>query len=329
MQVKRKTIGRTLSAAPLSQWGNAQDKHSQRFILKSGVSVRFDLEHIPADELADKTFVRFSVNGRDQNALTPASLVDITRTIKLHQFFPAIGFRQRGKIEILDGSRRRAAALLCHVGLTILVTDTEISSDDARQLANDIQTAKEHNLREIGLRLVQLRDKGMSQKEIALYENLSTAKVTRAIQAASVPEYLVSLFPVQSELSYADYKFLLKIDAQIFNKNLHRENIIQEAHERIDALMEQRPVTSDELKKVILNVLKDITENLVSNKKPTGSRITPLWEFDDKNTYARKRVKERGFSYEFNRVPRQLQEALDNAITSLMTDFFEKKRNHD
>ncbi|HFD6683866.1 TPA: ParB family protein [Providencia alcalifaciens] len=329
MQVKRKTIGRTLSAAPLSQWGNAQDKHSQRFILKSGVSVRFDLEHIPADELADKTFVRFSVNGRDQNALTPASLVDITRTIKLHQFFPAIGFRQRGKIEILDGSRRRAAALLCHVGLTILVTDTEISSDDARQLANDIQTAKEHNLREIGLRLVQLRDKGMSQKEIALYENLSTAKVTRAIQAASVPEYLVSLFPVQSELSYADYKFLLKIDAQIFNKNLHRENIIQEAHERIDALMEQRPVTSDELKKVILNALKDITENLVSNKKPTGSRITPLWEFDDKNTYARKRVKERGFSYEFNRVPRQLQEALDNAITSLMTDFFEKKRNHD
>ncbi|HHR6143656.1 TPA: ParB family protein [Providencia alcalifaciens] len=325
MQVKRKTIGRTLSSVPLSQGGNIQDKHSQRFILKSGHSARFDLEHIPAEELADKTFVRFSVNGRDQSALTPESLVDITRTIKLQQFFPAIGFRQHGKIEILDGSRRRAAALLCHVGLTILVTDSEISSDDARQLANDIQTAKEHNLREIGLRLLQLRDKGMSQKEIALYENLSTAKVTRAIQAASVPEYLVSLFPVQAELSYSDYKFLLKIESQIFNKNLHREKIVQDTHERIDALIDKRQVTSDELKKVILNILKDITENFVLNKKQTGSRITPLWEFDDKNTYARKRVKERGFSYEFNRVPRQLQEELDKAITSLMTDFFEKK----
>lgn len=76
---------------------------------------------------------------------------------------------------------------------------------------------------------------------------------------------------------------------------------------------------------MILNILKDITENFVLNKKQTGSRITPLWEFDDKNTYARKRVKERGFSYEFNRVPRQLQEELDKAITSLMTDFLKKE----
>ncbi|HGN0870309.1 ParB family chromosome partitioning protein [Providencia alcalifaciens] len=325
MQVKRKTIGRTLSAAPLPQISNEQEKHSQRFVLKSGKSALFYLEHIPAEELADKTFVRFSVNGRDQNALTPESLVDITRTIKLQQFFPAIGFRQNGKIEILDGSRRRAAALLCNVGLTILVTDLEISSDDARQLASDIQTAKEHNLREIGLRLLQLRDKGMSQKEIALYENLSAAKVTRAIQAASVPEYLVSLFPVQAELSYSDYKFLLKIESLIITKDLQREKIVQDTNERIDALIDKRQITSDELKKVILDVLKDITENFASNKKQNGTIISPLWAFDDKNTYARKRIKDRGFSYEFNRVPKQLQDELDKVITSLMNDFFGKE----
>lgn len=325
MQTKRKTIGRTLSATPLPQVSNEQEPHSQRFVLKSGQSALFYLEYIPADELAEKTFVRFLVNGRDQTALTPESLVDITRTIALQQFFPAIGFRQNGKIEILDGSRRRAAALLCDVGFTVLVTDSEISIEDARQLASDIQTAKEHNLREVGLRLLQLRDKGMSQKEIALYENLSAAKVTRAIQAASVPEYLVSLFPVQAELSYSDYKFLLKIETLIYSKNLQSEKIVQETNKRIDELLNKRQITPDELKKVILSILRDIAENLASTKKQEAINVATLWSFDDKNTYARKRIKDRGFSYEFNRVPKQLQDELDSAIASVMHDFFQNK----
>lgn len=326
MQAKRKTIGRTLSAAPLPQISNEQERHSQRFALKSGKSALFYLEHISAEELADKTFVRFLVNGRDQNALTPESLIDITQTIKLQQFFPAIGVRQNGKIEILDGSRRRAAALLCHVGLSVLVTDSEISNDDARQLASEIQTAKEHNLREVGLRLLQLRDKGMSQKEIALHENLSAAKVTRAIQAASVPEYLVSLFPVQAELSYSDYKFLLKIEHLIYTKDLARAKIIDDVNKRIDELTGKQKINSDELKKLILSVLKDTAENLVSNKKQDGVNLTPLWSFDDKNMYARKRVKDRGFSYEFNRVPKQLQDELDKVIRSYINQFFTQKK---
>lgn len=325
MQTKRKTIGRTLSAAPLSQSLSEQERHSQRFVLKSGKSTLFYLEHIPAERLAEKTFVRFAVNGRDQSALTPESLVDITRTIKLQQFFPAIGFRQNGKIEILDGSRRRAAALLCNVGLNVLVTDSDISNEDARQLAAEIQTAKEHNLREIGLRLLQLRDKGMSQKEIALCENLSAAKVTRAIQAASVPDYLVSLFPVQAELAYSDYKFLLKIESQIYAKGLQQDKIVHDVNKMIDELLDKRQITSDELKKIILTILKDITENVASNNKQVLTSVTSLWSFDDKNTYARKRVKERGFSYEFNRVPKQLQEELDEVIKFHISQYFSQK----
>lgn len=324
MQARRKTIGRTLSAAPLPLVSNEQERHSQRFVLKSGQSALFHLEYIPFEELAEKTFVRFLVNGRDQNALTPESLIDITRTIKLQQFFPAIGVRQNGKIEILDGSRRRAAALLCQVGLSVLVTDSGISNDDARQLASEIQTAKEHNLREVGLRLLQLRDKGMSQKEIALHENLSTAKVTRAIQAASVPEYLVSLFPVQSELSYSDYKFLLKIESMIYAKDLERAKIVDDVNKRIDELLEKQQVTFDELKKLILSILKDTAENLALNKKQDIASVTRLWSFDDKNTYARKRIKDRGFSYEFNRIPKQLQDELDELIKTHISQYFTK-----
>ncbi|EMA4784609.1 ParB family protein [Providencia stuartii] len=321
MQTKRKTIGRTLSASTLTHLTTDQ-KHSQRFVLKSGKSAIFYLTDIPADELADKTFVRFQMNGRDQNALTPESLVDITRTIRLQQFFPAIGHRIDGKIEILDGSRRRAAALLCNVGLSVLVTDIEISSDDARQLAIDIQTAKEHNLREIGLRLLELRENGMSQKEIALFENMSAAKVTRAIQAASVPDDIIALFPVQSELAYGDYKLLLTIEQLIESKELVKRDIIDEVNEKIARLIDNKKIASDELKKVILTTLKNITEQLVSKSKKKETTVKPLWEFEDKNTYARKRVKDRGFSYEFNRIPKQVQDELDQSIQSIINAYY-------
>lgn len=323
MQTKRKTIGRTLSASTLTHLATDQ-KHSQRFVLKSGKSAIFYLTDIPADELADKTFVRFQMNGRDQNALTPESLVDITRTIQLQQFFPAIGHRVDEKIEILDGSRRRAAALLCNVGLSILVTDVEISSDDARQLAIDIQTAKEHNLREIGLRLLELREKGMSQKEIALFEGLSAAKVTRAIQAASVPDDIIALFPVQSELAYGDYKLLLTIEQLIESKELVKKDIIDEVNKKIALLIDSKKIAPDELKKVILTTLKNITEQLVSKNKKKEATVKSLWEFEDKNTYARKRVKDRGFSYEFNRIPKQVQDELDQSIQSIIDAYFQQ-----
>nr|ELR5167418.1 ParB/RepB/Spo0J family partition protein [Providencia rettgeri] len=323
MQVKRKTIGRTLSATSLTQLSTEQE-NGQRFTLKSGKSVMFHLINIAADELEDKTFVRFFVNGRDQNALTAESLLDITRSIKLQQFFPAIGHRIGDKIEILDGSRRRAAALLCHVGLSVLVADSVISNDDARQLAADIQTAKEHNLREIGLRLLQLKDNGMSQKEIALIESLSAAKVTRAIQAASVPEDIVALFPIQSELGYSDYKSLLKIEQLIHSHSLARQEIIEQVNIKVNELIETQIIASDELKKAILGTLKTIVEQLASKNRRETSSMIALRDFEDKNIYARKRLKGRGFSYEFNRVPKQLQNELDHAIKRVMEQFFDE-----
>lgn len=324
MQTKRKTIGRTLGA--VLTYPVAETEPEQRFILKSGKTAVFHFVHVPADKLEAQTFVRFSVNGRDQNALTPESLTDITRTIKLQQFFPAIGCRNNGKIEILDGSRRRAAALLCHVGLNVLVTETSISNDDARQLAADIQTAKEHNLREIGLRLLKLRDEGMSQKEIAFSEQLSAAKVTRAIQAASVPDDIISLFPVQSELTNGDYRGLLIIDKLITANNLPRDMLLTDMTQKIHTLTDKGKVAPDELKKAILSELKMLTEQLTQKAKSEAVSLITLQEFSDKNMYARKRIKGRGFSYEFNRLPKALQDELDKGVQSIIKQYYSEER---
>ena len=68
------------------------------------------------------------------------------------------------------------------------------SAADARQLAIDIQTAREHTLRELGKRFEVMYGKNMTKEEIARAENISKAKVTRAFQAAAVPDEMIAVF---------------------------------------------------------------------------------------------------------------------------------------
>lgn len=322
MNLKRKTIGRTFNGSQLTE---EKDKYevNQRFTLTSGKAALFNLEYIPADEVAEKTFVQLVVNGRDQSGLTEASLKDITRTIKLQQFFPAIGRQIGDKIEILDGSRRRAAALLCNVGLSVLVTHADLTIEDARQLAADIQTAKEHNLREVGLRLLHLRDSGLSQKEIAELEKLSTAKVTRAIQAASVPAEMISVFPVQSELNYPDYKLLLDVHTQISKQSVSLESLLDKVNDEKKKIENLDELASDEVKNIIIAIFKQTLKYALSNEQQKKALVSPLWSFAEKDAYARKRVKDRSFSYEFNRMPKAFQEELDRVIQVVMRKHFQ------
>lgn len=320
MQTKRPTIGRTLNASPLDakEDGTATE---HRFTLASGTTAVFKLEHIAADKVESTTTVNFLVNGRDQSALTRESVSDIIRTIKLQQFFPAIGRRIGDQIDILDGSRRRAAAIFAGTGLDILVTDTDISPEDARKLAADIQTAREHNIREIGLRLIQLRESGMNQKEIAEANSMSQAKVTRAIQCASVPADVVMLFPVVAELSYSDYKTLLDATAEIEKNKLSLSEVIGCVRDEMDNL-DKNILAQDELKVSIIRLFKEYSSEKQKTPEKAKQVVTPLCEFKDKDTYARKRVKDRSISFEFNRVPKEFQEELERLVSTLVRKHF-------
>ena len=315
---KRKTIGRTFSTQAASHTDTSVAE--QTFTLASGKKATFELTTIAAEQLEHDTYVDLLTNGRDQSALTPESLADITRTITLQQFFPAIGRKINGKIEILDGSRRRAAALAMHVGLNILVTNSAINTEDARQLAVDIQTAKEHNLREIGLRLLLLRDSGLNQTEIASTQQLSKAKVTRAIQAASVPADMLSVFPIQSELGYNDYKLLLDITTLFEQKKLDVDTLIVTVD---DAMQNDTELlTTDEWTKLALKLYREHSAIMVDKPKPEKAKVSTLWKFDDKNKFARKRNKGRDVSYEFSRLPKNVQSELDRVIAETLKKHF-------
>ncbi|KQN57024.1 chromosome partitioning protein ParB [Serratia sp. Leaf51] len=319
MSSKRTTIGRTFTQS-LPKDGAEDEGYTQRFTLASGKTASFKLINVEAEKVESETFVTLETNGRDQSALTPESLKDITRTLKLQQFFPSIGRRLPQGIDILDGSRRRAGAILEKVGLNVLVTESDISASDARQLAADLQTAKEHNLREIGLRLQILRENGMSQKDIAQSEMLSEAKVTRAIQAASVPSEMLAPFPVQSELTYPDFKLLLDLHQQLLAKQIEVDDVIEKVNESKTNLPDG--LANDEFKSVIIQLFKSVTAMLLDNPAKEKPITTSLWNFGAKDKFARRKTKGRLLSYEFNRLPKEVQDELDMVIQNTIEKHF-------
>lgn len=293
-------------------------QRSQVFTLKTGRKITFRFVQVPASDVESKTFVNQETNGRDQLALTRESLKSIIQTIKFQQFFPCIGIQQGERIEILDGSRRRASAIYIRTGLDVMVTNELLSADEARHLAKDIQTAKEHNLREIGLRLMALKESGFNQKEIAELEGLSQAKVTRALQAAAVPQELISLFPVQSELSFSDYKILLEVNEKLSEKGLTSEGLIQSVSDQHDAILSDYERPDDEQKSSILKLISQASQALIAPPPKEKSVISALWTFEEKDKFARKRVKGRTLTYEFSRMSKVVQDELDKAINEVL-----------
>lgn len=322
MSNKRVTIGRTFSQTPVNN--EESGDYAPTFVLSTGKKAHFRLERIAAKDIEEKTFVLMETNGRDQAGLTPDSLRDIIRTIKLQQFFPAIGVRQGDKIEVLDGSRRRAAALYCKTGLDILVTETAITAQEARRLADDIQTAREHNLREVGLRLLALKNGGLSQKDIAEAQGMSQAKVTRALQAASVPADLIALFPNHSELTHPDYKALLLASEKLLEIGQSTEALVETISMDVDQVCAREGLAEDEIKNGILRLIRNGSQTLIDSPAKEKVVSSNLWTFADKDRFARKKTRGRMFSYEFNRQSKELQDELDRVINATLDKYLNK-----
>lgn len=321
---ERPVLGRTFAESPLSGKPTVTSaESSQRFTLASGHKVTFHVEVIPAEFVEIRTYVDQSINGRDQSALSPESLEDITRTLPLQQFFPVIGRQIGERIEILDGSRRRAAAIICGVGLRVMFTKSDISADDARQLAADIQTAKEHNIREVGMRLMTLRDSGLSQKEIAEQERFSPTKVTRAIQAASVPEILLTVFPVRSELTYPDYKKLLTVSEVAEKKKLELDALVADVGKEAEILRSGTNLLPDDYKNEVIKLFDKSISTLTVKPAANKPVVESLKKYDDSRAYARKKSnsKERKVIYEFSRISKEAQEKIDEAIRAIINQY--------
>lgn len=311
-------LGRQLGNSSFSKIMSESD--SERvFTLKSGAQARFVLTKFLHDDIEAQTFVDAAVNGRDQAFLTRESVSDISRTIRLQQFFPAIGREVDGRTEILDGSRRRAACLYNGTAFEVLVTRDALSLSDARQLAADIQTAREHTLRELGKRLKLMYPADMNQSDIASAEGLSAAKVTRAFQAAAVPEEIIAVFPSVSELSISDYQILLEVTERARTRGISTEELTGHVRARIesDAHYDRGDPT---YKAKIISYFR--AESAEPKKGSAGKKVVTekLAEFADKKQFARKKTDsdKRVVTYEFSRLSAACQAELDAAVRSVI-----------
>ena len=287
--------------------------------LVSGETAVFNEVTLSYEQVRDETFVTFDVNGRDQSLLTKESLVDLD-SLEFQQFYPAVAREIDGKLDVLDGSRRRAWFLLQKgriKSLRFFVTQDEISVSDAKALAKQLQTAKEHNLREIGQQCLAIKSaaKDITQAEIAKQVGLSQAGVSKAMKAASVDENLVKLFPVVNALSHPDYALLDKVMKSCADK----KEIFSFVKKVEKNLVNIQPEYSlEEQKEAIVSIIKGELKVAEANKETDKAEVTPLAHFDSKGMFARKRVKGRNFSYEFGRLSRELQDKLDEVIADVL-----------
>ena len=290
--------------------------------LVSGNTASFNEVTLSYEQLRDETLVTFDVNGRDQSLLTAESLSDLN-SLQFQQFYPAVGREVDGKIDVLDGSRRRAWFLQQkdHVKkFRILVTQDEISISDAKGLAKQLQTAKEHNLREIGQQCIAIKSANveMTQAEIAKQVGLSQAGVSKAIKAASIDEMLVKLFPVANALSHPDYVLLNKV-MKACEDQKKIANFVKEVEKNIVNI--QAEYSLEEKKNAIVIAIKSELKIAEKNKNIDKSEVTPLAQFDSKGMFARKHVKGRNFSYEFGRLSKDVQIELDEAIDVVLRKY--------
>ncbi|EGR3970591.1 ParB/RepB/Spo0J family partition protein [Vibrio cholerae] len=292
---------------------------SMTWQLASGATANFNEVTLSYEQVRDNTYVTFDVNGRDQSLLTKESLEDLN-SLEFQQFYPAVGREVDGKIDILDGSRRRAWFLLQEGRVErfrMLVTQQEISVTDAKALAKQLQTAKEHNQREIGLQCKAIMESGdYTQEDVANIVGISRPAVSKALKAASIDKRIIALFPVVNELSHTDYALLGKVMKVFENDAKELTSFSKKIANKVVNVQPEH--CSDEIKELIISFIKEELKIVEAKVEKDKAEVTPLAQFDSKGMFARKRVKGRNFSYEFGRLSKDVQKELDEAIAAVL-----------
>ncbi len=164
--------------------------------------VSFELLRIPAHDIEDKTFV-FEENAREQSFLNEHALSDVLATLKEKgQQYPAVGRRNSdGRIEILDGSRRRMSCILSDKEFLVYTADN-INAEHAKFLSDVANAHKPLSLYEKGREMLIKLQSGEAedQKALAKMFQCSEALVSGALKAADLPLELLQAYPNVSDL---------------------------------------------------------------------------------------------------------------------------------
>ncbi|OLQ93131.1 chromosome partitioning protein ParB [Vibrio panuliri] len=222
-----KTNKRIATTPQEAQQAAKEQAHVIELSVAGEEMVEFTLTRVEADQVESKTVV-FADNAREQSFLNEHALSDVLVTLRERgQQYPAVGrMREDGKIEVLDGSRRRMSCILAGKPFLVYVAK-DINSEHAKFLSDVANAHKPLSLYEKGKEMQAKLASGEAedQKALAKMFQCSEALVSGALKAADLPLELLQAYPNVadlgrptivklhkqfSQLSHADKGMLLK-----------------------------------------------------------------------------------------------------------------------
>ena len=163
--------------------------------------VTFELLKVPADKIEHETSV-FTDNAREQAFLNEHALSDILSTLRERgQQYPAVGRKRAdGKIEVLDGSRRRMSCILANKDFLIYVAE-DINGEHAKFLSDVANASKPLSLYEKGKETRAKLTSGEADDQKALAKMFQCGSSGYgALKAADLPLSLLQAYPNVADL---------------------------------------------------------------------------------------------------------------------------------
>lgn len=303
-------------------------QYFREYTLASGKKARFIEIVIPHDEIEARTIVSEEVNGREQGLLNKENLSDITDTIANQQFYPAIG-NPVGEsdnlldlIDIIDGSRRRQGAILEKADYRVLVSEHKISITDAKILAKQLQTAKEHSIREKGKQWqLMMSSDDLDVEQIAKLEQTSVSTVRRAIRAAEIPTEFMALMSDASTITtkqWSDLHSLVyktlplkKLSEQEFLDNL-KDN------ETYKALVASESDVNKQDKLIAFLTSPKVFDSKVAVKQPKP-RAKKIADFG--RSFVKTNNNPRAYTLNFGQISQDMADELNQACLAVMEKY--------
>ncbi|MBY8036291.1 ParB/RepB/Spo0J family partition protein [Vibrio fluvialis] len=218
--------------------------------------VTFELVRIPASEVATRTTV-FAENAREQAFLNEHALSDVLSTLRERgQQYPAVGRKTTdGKIEVLDGSRRRKSCILANQEFLVYVAEN-INGEHAKFLSDVANAHKPLSLYEKGREMQAKLDSGEAedQKALAKMFQCSEALVSGALKAAALPLELLQAYPNVVELGRPT---IVKLHKQFNDLSADQQSELLNKCHQAEGLVWQRCQSQG-----VARITKEVTETI-------------------------------------------------------------------
>lgn len=253
----RKPIGRSVDLDVVSI-----SPEETIYTLSTGRKIRFFETYIAADKVETQTYPH-KQNKRIADDLTRASLELMIDSISRQQYQPVIAQKIDGKYAAMDGSRRRQAAIFAGRGLKVLFCEEELTKAEVKALAKELQSAKEHSIRENGREFALLVEENpeLNQVEIAGLAGFSQGYVSVALKAWEIPQALIDLYEHPGDITKPEFKVLEKVMKHINSVGMSVAELIE--------LTEIKPETSNDEVTNFIAEASGLTKLKVPADKPT------------------------------------------------------------